>query len=147
MTSQVCVDASFAVKLVLPEADSESARYLWASWSAHEIRVLAPCHLMYEVVSVIRNHVFRKEIEPEDGQKAFEAFLAQDVDLVHPNGLEGRAWDLAQRFDRLTVYDAVYDAYYLAVAEAAGCDLWTADSRLYRAVHDSLEWVRLLGVP
>ena len=143
MTSQICVDASFAVKLVLPEADSHSARYLWASWSDHEIRVIAPCHLMFEVVSVIRNHVLRKEIGPEDGQRALEAFLAQDIERIHPSGFEGRAWELAQRFDRPTAYDA----YYLAVAEAAGCDLWTADSRLYRAVHDSLEWVKLLGVP
>jgi predicted nucleic acid-binding protein len=141
VSSEICVDASFAIKLVLPEADSHSASYLWASWSAHEVRVLAPCHLVYEVVSVIRNHVFRTDIELEDGQRALEAFLAQDIELVHPNGFEQRAWELAQRFDRPTAYDA----YYLAVAEAANCELWTADSRLYRAVHDSLEWVRLLG--
>jgi predicted nucleic acid-binding protein len=141
VSSQICVDASFAVKLVLPEADSHSASYLWASWSAHEVRVLAPCHLVHEVVSVLRNHVFRKDIKPEDGERAFEAFLAQEIDLVHPGGLEARAWDLAQRFDRPTAYDA----YYLAVAEAANCELWTEDARLYRAVHDSLDWVRLLG--
>jgi predicted nucleic acid-binding protein len=92
---------------------------------------------------MIRNHIFRKDIEPDDGQMAFEAFLAQDIDLVHPSGLEVRAWDLARRFNR----PAAYDAYYLAVAEAAACSLWTADARLYRAVHDPLNWVQLLGQP
>jgi ABC-2 type transport system ATP-binding protein len=32
--------------------------------------------------------VFRKIILPEDGQRAFDASLAQDIELVHPNGLE-----------------------------------------------------------
>lgn len=37
-----------------------------------------------------------------------------------------------------------YDSYYLALAEIMGCDLWTADRRLCKAVN--LSWIRVVGV-
>ena len=39
---------------------------------------------------------------------------------------------------------AVYDAYYLALAESLGCELWTADRRFHRVANDasySVHWV------
>jgi predicted nucleic acid-binding protein len=38
---------------------------------------------------------------------------------------------------------AAYDSFYLALAERLGCNLWTADRRLWQAV--SAGWVRLVG--
>jgi predicted nucleic acid-binding protein len=40
---------------------------------------------------------------------------------------------------------AAYDSFYLAVAESLGCELWTADQRLSKAV--DLPWVCLAGGP
>ena len=138
--TQTCVDASVALKLVLDEEDSDKAHALWTSWVIEEIDVIAPCHLAFKVTSVIRNHVYRGEISAEAGQLAFEAIHAQGIKLIHPDTLHERAWELAQQFDRPTAYDA----YYLALGEIAGCDVWTADGRLYRAVEDALQWVRWL---
>ena len=140
MNPTTCVDASFVLKLVLWEEDSHLARAMWASWIAQQVRVIAPCHLAFEGTSVIRNHVHRRAISTDAGEEAFRAFMAQGIDLVHPKGIEERAWDLARRFNRPTAYDA----YYMALAETAGCDLWTADGRLARAVRPSWPWVRLL---
>ena len=139
--AQICVDASVALKLVLDEEGSDAAHALWAAWVAEELEIIAPCHLAFEVTSVIRNHVYRGEISARAGQAAFEAIHAQGIELVHPDALHERAWELAQRFNRPTAYDA----YYLALGEIAGCDVWTADSRLYHAVRDTLPWVRWLG--
>lgn len=138
---QVCVDASLALKLVLEEEDSDKARDLWASWVADELEIIAPYHLAFETTSVIRNHVYRREISAEAGQGAFEALQAQGIELVHPATLLERAWALAQQFNRPTAYDACY----LALGEIAGCEVWTADRRLYNAVRDTLPWVRRLG--
>lgn len=138
MSLQVCVDASFALKLVLDEKDSEVAQALWTTWAAQDVEIIAPCHLLFEATSVIRNHVYRREISAEAGQIAFDAFMAQEIGLLHPPFLEKRAWELAQQYNR----PVLYDAFYLALAESAGCELWTADDRLYRAVHDALPWVR-----
>jgi predicted nucleic acid-binding protein len=87
-----------------------------------------------------RNHVYRREISAEAGQTAFEAFLAQEIILLHPDSLDKRAWELAEQYNRPTAYDASY----LALAESAGCELWTANGRLYRAVCGALPWVKSL---
>lgn len=140
MTSQICVDASVVLKLLLFEMDSEKAQALWASWVEQDIEPVAPCHLAFEVISVIRNHVYRRTISAEAGQVAFEAFGAQDITLVHPNRLNGRAWELAEQYNRPTAYDT----HYLALAEALGCELWTADRRLINALAGAIPWVRWL---
>jgi len=141
MSSQLCVDASFALKLVLEEEDSDRAHALWASWVDDDLEIIAPCHLAFETISVIRNHVYRGEISAEAGRGAFEAIQAQGIRLLHPDTLLERAWELAQQFNRPTAYDACY----LALGEIAGCEVWTADRRLYNAVRDTLPWVRWLG--
>lgn len=140
-SQRICVDASLALKLVLEEEDSDKAHALWASWIADELEVIAPYHLAFEVTSVIRNHVYRREISAEAGRGAFDAIQAQGIRLIHPDTLLERAWELAGQFNRPTAYDACY----LALAEIAGCEVWTADRRLYNAVRDTLEWVRWLG--
>lgn len=140
MSFSICVDASFALKLVLQEEDSDAVHALWTTWVAQDAEICAPCHLMIEAISVIRNHVYRRNISPAAEQAAVEALWAQEIELLHPGFIERRAWELAQQFKRPTVYDALY----LAVAEHIGCELWTADDRLYKAVHDALPWVRSL---
>jgi len=141
MSRMICVDASVVLKLVLDEADSEQVHELWSGWLAEGATLIAPCHLAFEVTSVIRNHVFRRNISAAAGQMAFEAFLVQEIELRHPAGLEIRAWELAQRYERPTAYDASY----LALAEDAGCELWTADVRLVKAVAGALPWLKTLS--
>ena len=58
-----------------------------------------------------------------------------------PTGLHQRAWELARYFG----LPAAYDAHYLALAEMADCAFWTADKRLFDAVHEELGWVNWLG--
>jgi len=135
------VDANLALKLVLEEEESDKAHALWASWVAGELEIIAPYLLAFETTSVIRNHVYRGEISAEAGQGAFEALQAQGIRFIHPDTLLERAWALAQQFNRPTAYDACY----LALGEIAGCEVWTADRRLYNAVRDTLPWVRWLG--
>ncbi len=138
---QICVDASFVLKILLDEPDSPRAVEHWSKWIADECEIVAPFHLLFEVVSVLRNNVYRKVITSEAGDKALAAFLAQDVVLLHPDRLIEQGWLLAARFNRPTVYDATY----LALGELLGCEVWTADRRLYNAVGGALSWLKLLG--
>lgn len=140
MSNQICIDASFAVKLVVNEVDSDKAHHLWTTWLTNGFEAVAPCHLAFETVSVLRQLVHRTTISDEAGKIAFNAFVAQPIRLLHPDSLYEHAWKLAVRFRRPTVYDA----YYLAVGELYGCEVWTADRRLFRAVQLDLPWVKLL---
>lgn len=141
MSSQVCVDASLALKLVLAETDSERAHILWKSWIDSDTEIFAPAHFAFETTSVIRNHVFRGLIGPEAGKQAFDALHAQPIALVSSQILNVRAWELAEQFNRPTAYDV----YYVALAESLDCDLWTADRRLVNAVSRTFGWVKWLG--
>ena len=140
MNSAICVDASFALKLVLEEAGSEQVHALWSGWVDEDREIIAPYHLLFEATSVIRNHVYRGKLSERAGELAFTNIHAQEILFLHPANLDLRAWQLAQRYNRPTAYDA----YYLALAELNSCHLWTADQRLYRAVQHDIEWVHCL---
>jgi len=140
---QVCIDASLALKLVLAEPYSDEVQVQWQKWIEAGVELVAPPLFIFEGVSAIRLNVVRKHITPEVADLAFHEFLAQiqEVRLLLPAGLHERAWGLAKRFDQ----SQVYDAYYLALAENLGCEFWTADERLYGAVHRALPWVKYIA--
>ena len=55
--------------------------------------------------------------------------------------LQGRALHLANRLRQR----ASYDAHYLALADALGCDFWTADHQFYRVARPTarnIRWIR-----
>ena len=53
----------------------------------------------------------------------------------------GRSLEMAHIFD----LGSIYDALYLALAENEGCEVWTADRRLARAVADGFPLLRCVG--
>jgi predicted nucleic acid-binding protein len=65
-------------------------------------------------------------------------FLDFAMQLATPSGLYELALRLAQDYDR----PAVYDMPYVALAQIAGCDLWTADRRLINALNGRLPFVK-----
>ncbi len=141
MNSWVCVDASLTLKLVIHESESQLANALWSEWHTKGIAVIAPAVWGYEVTSVIRNRVHRGRLSPDLGAEAFAIIHQLPVKLLQPAGLQRHAWELANRFNR----PAAYDAHYLALAEMAGCQFWTADKRLFNVVGDTLNWIHWLG--
>jgi predicted nucleic acid-binding protein len=128
----VCLDASLALKLLVVEDDSARARSLWRSWSAQGIQVVAPGLFVFECTSALRRMVVRGDVAEEPARQALGLLLAMPVSLRAPKGLVERAWDLARDLDR----PSAYDCFYLGMAELLGIDCWTADRRLYNAVHD-----------
>jgi predicted nucleic acid-binding protein len=95
MNSQVCIDASFALKLVLAESDSEKARALWENWVKTDVEIIAPPLVFYEGASVVRGLVYRKLLTQDQGNLAFRAFQAQAITISSPPEIYDQAWDLA----------------------------------------------------
>ena len=79
-----------------------------------------------EVVNAIRRQVASMVLTPEQGWAGLDAWLRLGVTRhpVHP--LLERVWALRDSVSG-------YDAGYLALSEALGCALLTADARLSRA--------------
>ena len=90
---------------------------------------------------MLRNKVFRREISREAGEAALAAFRAQDDSLLHPEGIEEKAWDLAKQWNRPTCYDPTY----LALAEFLNCEMWTADRRFVASLRKKVPRVRLIS--
>ncbi len=96
---------------------------------------------MPELASALYKRMRRGDLALADADAALESFLRLSVDLVSTALLSRTALRLAYRFG----LKAPYDAHYLALAEREGCELWTADERLWNGVRRELSWVRWIG--
>lgn len=139
-TSTVCVDASLALRLVLPEAGQEQVLATWSGWVESGVRLVSPYLFAYETTSVVRNRTAHGLLSAELAEAALAELLAQEVELLHPADLEPEAFALARDLARPTAYNALY----LALDKLLACETWTADARLYDAVHERPLWVSLV---
>ncbi|MGH2351192.1 MAG: type II toxin-antitoxin system VapC family toxin [Chloroflexota bacterium] len=135
---EVCVDASFALKLVLLEPERDLVRAKFAAWQQNRIVVIAPWLWAFESHSVLWRKVVRAEFTDQRAREAWHILRRQGIHTVHPRGLFDRAWEIATQLARPVTYDAVY----AAVAALRGCELWTADQRLINAASGKLGWIR-----
>ncbi len=127
----IVVDASALVEVLL---QTEAAAMVEARLFATGETLHAPHLIDVEVAQVIRRYTAAGELDDSRGRAAL-ADLADASLQRYPHGvLLGRAWDLR---NNLTVYDAVY----VALAEALDAPLLTRDRRLAAAAghHARLE--------
>jgi predicted nucleic acid-binding protein len=122
MTSWVCIDANVVLKLYLNEEFSEQADALWTYFKSRTFTIVAPPLAIYEIAAVLRQNVYRGVIDPVEGREVLAEVLQLGVATVEPVDLHRQAYDLATRFNLPTAYDA----NYLVVAQALGCEFWTA---------------------
>lgn len=143
MTDVVVVDASLALKWVLPEADSNTAINLLQRWNTSNMEIIAPALFTYEATNILYRQVVTNKLSYEEVSKLLTKLLSIGIllNFVKHREISLRAMDLAHRFG----LNATYDAHYLALAEHEECEYWTADSRLYNAVKNKLLWVHQLS--
>lgn len=116
------VDASvLAVALADDGGDGDRARARLRGET-----LAAPDLIDLEVTSVLRGRVSGGHLEGRRGDLALEDLLALPMQRVPARRLVPRCWELR---DNLTVYDAAY----VALAEALDSTLLTADQRLAKA--------------
>ena len=136
----VVVDASVALKWVLEEDGSDEALALWDRWQIAGERVVAPPIFRAEVANALRQVVRRGMATTEEAADLLNTLL-ETVAVEEPPLMYGRSLEMAHIFD----LGSIYDALYLALAENEGCEVWTADRRLARAVADGFPLLRCIG--
>lgn len=114
----IVADASAAVLALLN--DGEARRALATE------TVVVPHLADSEVANALRGQVLRGRVGAVDAERALARWARLGVRRFGVAGLLGRMWELR---DNLTAYDATY----VALAEALGCELLTADARLASA--------------
>lgn len=143
MKNAVVVDANIVIKWVLDEPDSNIAQALLAEWTDKGLVILAPVLLAYEVANILYQNVRRGEITLEKAKKSLTEILLSELVFDFSQNLDIgiRAIELADKYK----LPATYDSHYLALAEREGCELWTADTRMWRGVKGNLAWVRSMS--
>ena len=119
------VDASVAVKWLLPEALSEAALRLLDGGD----ELLAPEMLMIEAANVLWRKAARRELTANEARRALALLVESALDLRPARPLAMRALELAQALEH-----PVYDCLYLSLAERERATLVSADDRLLAAV-------------
>jgi len=111
----IVLDASVVLKWVLRDEAGASAALVWRHRHLEGMeRVAVPTLMFYEVANAM---VFSGRLTAEQADESW------DVE----SGSMLRAMELAR-----TAGTSVYDACYVALAEALGCDFVTADTKLAR---------------
>lgn len=131
------VDASVVVKWVLPEAGRRESLALLDAYEAGAIDLISPPVLREEVASALARRCRRKEITPAQARVAFQ-FLEERLPRLVQVPAQA-ALEVALRH-HLSLWDCVY----LVLAVHHGCELVTADRRLYRAAKAFFPLVNLL---
>lgn len=119
------VDASVAVKWVIPEVLSEPADRVRAS----DDDLVAPDLLLVEVANTLWKKTVAREITTAEADVAFELIHDSGIDWRPTTPLLSRAREMAGRLDH-----PVHDCVYLALAEREQGTFVTADRRLLRKV-------------
>lgn len=91
-------------------------------------KLKAPALMWSEARSVIRETVWRGEVEPEDGQLTYRRLATCPVERTDHPDLHEETWRVAAEMG----WARTYDAEYVALARLLGCRLVTLDSRLRR---------------
>ena len=141
MNDFVVVDASLAFKWLVREEHSDKALAILRSWDSQDLRPAAPQLMTFEVANALHRRVVRGELSIEAAADLMGSLLSSQLEPHQPPNLHGRALEIASRLRQ----GAIYDAYYLALADTLNCELWTADQRFYRAARQNAENVRWIG--
>ena len=92
----------------------------------HGEQIAAPDLLRVEVLSVIRRQLRVDALDFTQAEQALADLLELPITVYPTAPLLGRCWELRDNF-------ISYDACYIALAEALGCGVLTADIRLSQA--------------
>jgi predicted nucleic acid-binding protein len=141
MNSHVCIDASLAVRWVLPTEQDSIADSLLQAWDETGIELIVPPLFDAEITSAIRKHVHLKQLLQRQGEQAYRLYRQLKIMTISPNNLSEIAWRLAVKFNQVRTYDM----QYLALAELEDCEFWTADKKLVNSLRGKTERLKFIG--
>jgi predicted nucleic acid-binding protein len=131
------IDASVAGKWIFPDEASEAADALLDD----NDELLAPDLIYFEIGNVVWKRISRGKLDLALGFEVLEEFAKIPIVTGDIRSIGASALRIAAGYGR-----TFYDSSYLALALARGCELVTADERLFNSLrHTELEGVvRLL---
>ncbi len=141
--TRIVVDASVALKWFLPEPLAAAAMGLLDA----RYTLVAPGLLLIEAANALWKRYRRRELNIGEARRILRDLARAPLEIHPSEPLTMAALDIAVRHNI-----SAYDGLYLALAAGHGCQLVTADRRLYETCHateiaPSLVWVGELPGP
>ena len=138
--SDLVLDASIAVRWILPDEADAEATALRNRLIEGADRAFVPPHMRVEVARVLLREVGRR-LTREQAIDGLDLLSETPLELVDGPWLYTRSVQDAERFG---IGPAQFDdVVYLALAGTLGLPLWTGDLRFYRALRPLPDWVIL----
>ena len=101
-STEVCVDASLAIKLVVPETGIDKADALFDRWAGEDVQLIAPVFFEVETDSILRQKAsLRRELTADQAQRAFASLRALPIKIRHSAEQRERAWESLVSFNSL----------------------------------------------
>ncbi|WP_249011373.1 type II toxin-antitoxin system VapC family toxin [Conexibacter sp. DBS9H8] len=119
MTRRVVCDASAIVAVLLDSGPDGR----WATSALSDADLLAPSLISFEAANVLRRHELAGLVSPDQTAQAHVDLLDLTIELWPHELLAKRAWELRHNL-------SIYDASYVALAEATNTALVTLDKRI-----------------
>lgn len=138
-STTICVDTNIVVRLVAPDPHRDILE-LWRNWNSTNATLVAPDLLRFEVVNAFHRMHIAGNIGDLLAEELTTIALELPITYFGDTSLHLDALKVAKRLGQ----KAAYDAHYVALAQHLGAELWTADKRLYNAVHHQLDFVHLV---
>lgn len=137
------LDSSVALKWVLPEADSARAIRLRNEYVNGIHDLVAPDIFPPEIANGLASAERQKRIRTGESAVFLNDILLAAPILHNSFPLLIRAMEIA-----ISTKQAVYDCIFIALAEAEGCELVTADDKLVRSLRSSYPFIiALVALP
>jgi predicted nucleic acid-binding protein len=132
------LDASVVIDAIAPDVEvSSPAMRTIARLSSEGADLVGPRLLLTECANALLVGVRRARWSGAAADTAYGFLLRMPIKLADDAQHLDRAWELSRRYDNHPIYDMVY----VALAEAAGVELITADQSL-RSRLQHLSWIR-----
>jgi len=139
MNTYLVIDASFALRLILPSPHQERCQTLVTQWHTEGYVLCAPTLWLYELTSALCKGVHFGQITRYEGLQTLTLAQKLGVRLFPPDDAQTTlAFDWTMQLNRA----AAYDSFYLALAKTLRSELWTADRRLVNAA--GVSWIHLI---
>jgi predicted nucleic acid-binding protein len=133
LSREIVTDANLWLNLVLSAHPSHlPAQQLVSDCIASGVKFIAPAWWEAEADSALRGMVKGGLLTPDAAIEAQRVLDAAPVSVVYMPRVRALARQIADAAKRHEVYDATY----VAPAEARGCVFWTADKRFYNTMQN-----------
>ena len=136
----VVVDASFAVKWLIPEPGSAQAIAHRVQWHQEHCIPVSPDFLLIELHNIFWKKLQRNEVKPTAAIFARGPTFGLNLNWFPFEPLLPQAWYVACRH-----HISIYDALYAALAQQLHAPLYTADAHLAKQLGSAVTVQRLLS--